>query len=358
MQMQCVPSSSVALSPNYSLVGRSRAGDGTTFCIPALKWMFDCGALVEGGGLKQPRVIFMTHTHSDHVFTLTQFTHSRELQSIAAAANDKDKPPPLQIYLPKRAVPFVQDYLDAYEKMVTMGVVEDNNSPGYTLNGVSPGDQVCIKQSGKEFIVHILECVHRVECVGYSIFEKRHKLKDEYQGMPGREIGALKRQGLEVTTSSLHPFLCYLGDTTAEVFEKHPEILRDHSMVVVECSFLDPDSETNAEKTKHMHWLQLKPLVEAHPHILFILIHFSLKYSVLQLRTFFNEEPALISANDSGTNNHACNNVHPMLVDQDLQEEWNAKQQKQPKAYVGTKPTPCNCFVCSNAHANANANAT
>ena len=41
---------SFELGPGLTLVGRSRAGDGTSFAIPGVKWLFDCGALVHGQG--------------------------------------------------------------------------------------------------------------------------------------------------------------------------------------------------------------------------------------------------------------------------------------------------------------------
>ena len=330
-KMQSVHSSSFSLSKAFTLLGRSRAGDGTTFVIPELRWMFDCGALVEGGGLRQPRIIWMTHTHSDHVFTLAHFTHRRELEG-------QNNGQPMQVYLPSEAVPFVDSYLKSYAEMVAMEKQNVDNPPKplYELIGVNPNQEISVHHGGKEFLVRVVECVHRVDCVGYSIFERRRKLKDEYVGMQGREVGQLKKQGVNIYTESFHPLACYLGDTTAQVFCKHPEILQQHSVVVVECSFLDEASQDNAVKTMHMHWKDLKPLVEAHPETLFVLTHFSLKYSVSHLRDFFNGQ--------------TTNNLHPMIIEQELQEEWNARKLKQ-TSIMNTAPNPpgCRCFVCKSA---------
>lgn len=334
--MQSVPSTSVALSSSMSLVGRSRAGDGTTFVIPQLKWMFDCGALVDGGGLRQPRTIFLTHTHSDHIFTLAHFTHSRVAQQ---------QQHPIQVYVPKRALSLIQNYLEAYAKMITMDLEsgEDNASDSeqglshidkkkatYELMGVEPGEEFSIRNGGKEFLIRVVECVHRVDCLGYSVFERQHTLKEEFRGLPGKDIGQLRKQGVEINEFSWEPFLCYLGDTTAQVFAKHPEILQEHSIIVVECSFLDDKSQDNAVRTKHMHWFDLKPIVDAHPTILFVLTHFSLRHAGIFLRTFFNEEST------------TSRNVHPMLVKEELQEEWEAHRT------LGNPPGPpgCECFVC------------
>ena len=342
--MQCVPSSSVALSTSSSLVGRSRAGNGTTFVIPQLKWMFDCGALVDGGGLRQPRTIFLTHTHSDHVFTLTQFTHSRD---------QPQQGPPLQIYLPQRALPLVQNYLEAFNRMITMDLENDsesdgdgrniqetepnninnattkkNKSPPYELIGMAPGQEFSLRHGGKDFLIRVIECVHRVDCLGYSIFERQQMLKNEYRGLPAKEICQLKKQGMEITTSLLQPFLCYLGDTTAQVFDKHQEILKEHSIIVVECSFLDETSQDSAVRHKHMHWFDLKPIVDAHPHILFVLTHLSLRYSSMFVRDFLKQSK----------------NVHPMLIEREIHEEWTARQHQGQQQEQS--PPGCNCFVC------------
>lgn len=329
--MQSVPASSFSLSKGFTLSGRSRAGDGTTFVIPELKWMFDCGALVEGGGLRQPRVIWMTHTHSDHVFTLAHFTHRRELED--------QKGPPMQVFLPQKALPFVESYLKSYGELVTMEKQEEGkeSKPLYKLIGVTPNQEISIRHGGKDFVVRVVECVHRVDCVGYSVFEIQKKLKEEYVGLEGKEIGQLRKQGIDIYNESAAPFVCYLGDTTAQVFHKHPEILQQHSVIVVECSFLDEASQQSAIRTMHMHWDDLKPLVLAHPETLFVLTHFSLKYSVTYLRDFFNGQET--------------NNLHPMLVEQEIQEEWDKRRSQQPSdAEVEADPPRCRCFVCNPAN--------
>jgi ribonuclease Z len=316
--MQSVPVASLVLPCHYSLVGRSRAGDGTTFVIPELKWMFDCGALLEGKGSRLPTIVWLTHTHSDHVLTLAQLCYSRE--------GGKKLP----IYLPATALHWVRDYLKAYGAMISMGETE-NDDLLYELIGVTPNQEINIRQSGKQFTVRVVECVHRIDCVGYSIWEQKQKLKEEYRGLSGKDIGSLKKQGIEITTTETCPVLCYLGDTTAAVFTKHPEILVQHPVIVVECSFLDDDSVENARQTQHMHWNDLEPIVKAHRRTLFVLTHFSLKYNLLLLRSFFSQQHG---------------NLHPMLVEADLVQAWQAKQQKEMPSDNKTDPPSCNCFVC------------
>jgi ribonuclease Z len=346
--MQSVPTSSLHLpSCHYSIVGRSRAGDGTTFVIPELKWMFDCGALVQKGrGSRQPILLWLTHTHGDHVLTLAQLCYDNR--------RCKQTQKPLPIYLPHKALPFVREYLKAYEAMITMGqqqqqpeddheesdkgTEKDDNLLCYELIGVIPNQEINIRQNGKYFRVKVVECVHRIDCVGYSIFEQKQKLKQEYQGLPSKDIGALRKQGIDITTTETYPILCYLGDTTAAVFTKNPEILQHHSIIVVECSFLEDDSMEKAQQSQHMHWKDLKPIVHAHPTTLFVLTHFSLKYNVVFLRNFFCQHG---------------NNLHPMLVEAEVADLWHdwqqqqeSKERQQSDDKDETPPPSCNCFLC------------
>ena len=97
-----VPSTSLSLSPegggSFTLKGRSRAGDGTTFVLQELKWMFDMGAPVQQA---IPEIVCLTHTHSDHIACMPQILTDRSKHT--------------HVYLPAKAVPFVENYLRAHQ---------------------------------------------------------------------------------------------------------------------------------------------------------------------------------------------------------------------------------------------------
>ena len=315
------PTTSVVLQcgkSHYKLTGRSRAGDGTSFVVPELKWMFDCGALIEGW---IPRIVFLSHTHSDHCHYLTRITN-------------EDHPP--TVYLPAEAEPYVKAHLVAYKQMTEcMDIPEDHTDESFafqcTLKPTFPGEEIFIRQGGQRFVVRTLRMVHRVPCLGYSIFKIQEKLKKEYEGIPGREIAVLKKSGIEVTQTQEVPFLCFLGDTTDEVFRCHPEILEQQKVVVVECSFIDEGNVERARETTHMHWEHLKPHIEAHPEVMFVLTHFSLKYSSLELREFFCQQQ------------RRYDNVHPMLLDDEIEACWI----RRAKVTDGNRmPPQCQCRIC------------
>lgn len=305
------------------ILGRSRAGDGTAFAIPELKWLFDCGALVQEW---KPRTIFLTHTHSDHVHFLFRF-------------KDKDRPP--TIYLPEASVPFVEACIKAYQEMIDCGLEDEDRQEveetieqrtkrvEYILRATKPDEEIFLSHGGHKFVMRTLNMDHRIPCLGYSIFKLRSRLKEEYKGLPGKEIGQLRKSGIEITTTEEEPYLCFMGDTTARVFDDYPEILDQHSTVIVECSFIDAKSRQRAETSKHIHWDDLQPHVASHPGTMFILTHFSLKYSTLTLRRFFRDQQLLYE------------NIHPMLIEREIEEQWHNTGEQGP-------PPRCNCSVCRN----------
>lgn len=300
--------------PPFTLVGRSRAGEGTSFAIPELKWIFDCGALVQGW---KPVQIFLTHTHCDHVHFLTHL---------------KDNSQPPLVYLPMEATPFVEAFLRTHQEM-TECMTENEGHEGrrykqdLQLIPTRINTESSFRQGGNEYIIRTVECDHRIPCLGYSIFRRKNKLKDEYIGRPGSAIGLLRKQGVEVTDSYLEPFLLFLGDTTHKVFETYPLLLDEHKIVVVECSFTDEKDLERADTTKHMHWRALKPSIDSHPNVLFVLIHFTLKQKSLDLRRFFLR------------NSKQHRNVHPMLIHEEIDIDWKKAGKR------GAAPC-CNCFMC------------
>jgi ribonuclease Z len=221
--------------------------------------------------------------------------------------------PPL-IYLPVEAEPFVKAYLTSHQEMSDCLKEADSQEGGkykidYVLRPTKPGEEIKFRQGGTDFIVRTLRMNHRIPCLGYSIFKLKQSLKEEYMGLPGKDIGRLRKEGFEVTNAVEEPFLCFFGDTTAATFSAYPDVLCQHRVVVIECSFIDDDSVKKAETTKHMHWIDLEPHIEKHPDTLFVLIHLSLKYSTRRLTDFFYEKKKRYK------------NIHPMIVDDSVKEQ-------------------------------------
>ena len=55
---------------------------------------------------------------------------------------------------------------------------------------------------------------HTIPSLGYVVWERRNKLKEEYHGLPGDKIRDLRLSGVEVTREVRTPLLAYTGDTS------------------------------------------------------------------------------------------------------------------------------------------------
>jgi hypothetical protein len=74
----------------------------------------------------------------------------------------------------------------------------------YELCPVVPGQDIVVTPGGKkgrgtEYLIQVVECFYRIDCVGYSIFRRgQGPLLPMYADLAGPEIGALRKQGVVV----------------------------------------------------------------------------------------------------------------------------------------------------------------
>ena len=240
--------------------------------------MFDCGAIVQQW---RPERIFITHTHSDHVNRVTHVVSRR-------------KPP--TIYVPQSAKGLVEGYINAHQAMTDNRPLSElleamqRGHPDWTVNRnlvpVSVGDKLQINKGNSIYRVEVIKCEHYVDCIGYCIYEVRKGLKEQYKGLPGKEIAALRKSGVEINEEIEKPLFVFMGDTTTAVFQNYPEIFK-FPAIITECSFFKDEHKPSADKSKHTFWGDLEPFIKSNPNTCFILIHFSLRYSSHEIIEFF-----------------------------------------------------------------------
>jgi len=257
-----------------TLIGNSRAADCTTFTIPELRVALDAGIMPN----KKSDNIFITHVHSDHCYALP---YHRSRTSCPTT------------YCPASSVEHLKLYMDAsqalslnctMEEMFTMKK-ESRHAAEISYIGVNAGEEFLVDKK-RSIWVRTYDMDHGVACVGYEFSIVKKKLKEEYTGLKGREIGKLKKQGIEITKDVRTTIFTFLGDTTCEALRQNPEILNT-PILIIECSFLEDDQALNAARSKHVHWPNLREYVKENPDTLFILIHFSQRYSECDIREFF-----------------------------------------------------------------------
>ncbi|KAK4146110.1 beta-lactamase-like protein [Dichotomopilus funicola] len=161
-----------------------------------------------------------------------------------------------------------------------------------------PGDTVVLPRlpASHPYTATAFACDHTVPCLGYLFCAVTNKLKPEYQGLSGPELRALKQKSresgegeLRLSTPVPTPVFAFLGDTTASTLASDPVWLAEGVKVVItECSFLYAEEHREqAERTRHTLWADLEPVIRRWPKTIFVLTHFSLRYSDKDIRAFF-----------------------------------------------------------------------
>lgn len=257
----------------YTVVGYSVAAVKTSFFIPELKLMLDSG-LSHGF---QPEHIFITHLHMDHSLCLPN-----TVVQLGYFKTEMDKKP--TIYVPERMVDKTKEFMYS---VFAMSKNNPNHRVGekYNIMGVKSGLGLELELKKKLFSVQVIHCDHTVPCVGYGFSEIRKKLKDEYKDMEGKDIGQLRKSGVEVSEDKRFPVFCYLGDTSIAVFKD--ETIFDYPNIFVECSFVEEEDKDHADEKKHIYWGDLEQIIKEHPNNHFILYHFSQRYGKDVLEPFF-----------------------------------------------------------------------
>lgn len=255
----------------YTLMGFSVAARKTNFMIPELDIMLDCGLPSK----QVPEHIFITHCHGDHCFNLPM-----------TIVDTGDKRP--TIYVPKKKLDHLRGFIHATYVM-SSGSLTPKIHHKYIMKGVVGGSMFELAKKNRKWLVQVIQCYHRVPCVGYGFSDIRQKLKKEYTGLSGKKIVELKKKGIEITEEIIVPLFCYIGDTTKKVLDNEGDKLEIYPMVIIECTFLYKEHLIDAKKKNHMHWDHLKCFIEKHPDIMFVLYHFSAQYKDEEIREFFKE---------------------------------------------------------------------
>ena len=271
-------------STSYSLMGYSIAALRTNFYIKELGLMLDAGLSIAKVTINH---MLITHCHSDHIATLPFHIYSYK-------ENEK-----IKIYIPKGIEKHIKDFIEITYLLSSHTFPEEEGIKRedlylynfYELIIVEPGMILDINIKKSNFGLEIFKCYHQVPCVGYGIFEKRKKLKEEYVNLKGKEIGELRKKGIEINYEYQFKFLCYLGDTSKDIFnnEQWDKIIQ-YKNIVIECTFIKDDDLEQADKTFHIHWKFIEPIIDKYKDNIFILIHFSQRYDNSELIEFFNEK--------------------------------------------------------------------
>jgi ribonuclease Z len=149
------------------------------------------------------------------------------------------------------------------------------------LHGVTAGQEIALS---REHVVTTFATTHTIPSVGYLVWERRNKLKEEYHGLPGDKIRDLRLSGVEVTREVRTPILGYTGDTSPAGLDNYPPAY-EAKILITEMSFIRPNHRREKiHKFGHMHLDDFLERADRFKNELIVVAHFSTRYNAPEVR--------------------------------------------------------------------------
>ena len=246
-----------------TIEGYSRAAVQSYWRIPEMSLGFDLGA--QPWSFMGTENWFITHAHLDHIAALPVYIARRRMMKMS----------PPTIYLPEENIEAVKQMLTAFMRL-------DRGRLPCELIGVTPHEEI---ELSRDMVVTTVPTTHTVPSLGYLVWERRKKLKNEYAELAGNEIRDLRLSGVEVTHEIRAPILGFLGDSSPKGLDGTPDFYKA-KILIAEMTFVSPEHrKEKIHKHGHMHlddWVERRDKFE---NELVIAAHLSTRYHPRQVES-------------------------------------------------------------------------
>ncbi len=237
--------------------GYSRAAVQSYWRVPELKLGFDLGG--QPWGFMATPTWFISHTHLDHIAALPVYVARRRMM----------KMDPPTIYVPEKAIGRIERFLRAVSDL-------DKGRLPCTLLPAHPGEEI---ELSREHVVTVSSTCHTLPSVGYVVWDRRRKLKNEYQDLAGNQIRDLRLSGVDVTDEVRTPLVGYLGDSNPDGLDRCPAMY-EAMILITEMTFVAKSHRReNIHKYGHMHLDDFLARRERFQNEVIIAAHYSTRYT-------------------------------------------------------------------------------
>ncbi|MDC0936930.1 MBL fold metallo-hydrolase [Pirellulales bacterium] len=239
-----------------TIEGYSRAAVQSYWRIPELKIGFDLGG--QPWSFMGTETWFVSHGHLDHVSALPVYVARRRMMKME---------PPV-IYMPEEMLAPVREILRQFTRL-------DRGRMPCELLPVEPGQEI---ELSRELVVTVSRTKHSVPSLGYVVWDRRKKLKEEYRDFPGEKIRDLRLSGTEVTEEFRQPLVAYAGDTAPPGLDNCPAMF-EAKILICELTFVAPEHrKEKIHKFGHMHLDDFVERREKFKNELIVAAHLSTRY--------------------------------------------------------------------------------
>jgi len=251
---------------DLEIMGYSIAGEETVVAIPQLDVCFDIGKAPDQ--FIHINHVLLTHGHMDHTAGFAYYLSQRKFTGQS----------PGTIVAPGNLLNPIRKIIDAWGQL-------DGNKIPVNLVGAKPGDEHQIKPN---LFARAFPTKHSRGSLGFTVIEKRKKLKGEYVGLTGLQIVELKKQGVEIENPVDIPIVSYLGDTQYVDFSQLDYIAKS-KILIAECTFYEEEHSGRAEAGKHMHVDELAGLLDKMQNEHIIITHTTQRTALHEIRKILKD---------------------------------------------------------------------
>jgi len=249
------------------IIGYSIAGEETVVAMPQLDVCFDIGKAPDQ--IIPINHILLTHGHMDHSAGFAYYLSHRNFCGLPAGT----------ILVPENLLAPMRDIIEGWNRL-------DGNLLPANLVGVKPGDEFKIKPN---LFARVFPTKHSRGSVGYSIIEKRKKLKTEFAGLSGPKIVELKKQGVEIDLPLEIPIVTYLGDTQYVDFSQL-NYIAESKILIAECTFYIDEHADRAHAGRHMHIDEFVQLITRLNNQHVVVTHTTLRTPMREIRRILKDQ--------------------------------------------------------------------
>lgn len=275
----------------YAVRAVSVAGAETCIQLPALRLAFDIGRCPRAA--VHCATVAFTHTHMDHIGGVGFHAATRVLRNLGAGRGGTTARHRTTYLVPHSDGARVTELLRALERV-------DRNEFEARVVPLQAGERHALDtgKGGGAYELVPFDTAHTVPSQGYLLVQRRRRLRREYAGLPGAEIGRLRRERGEEAVCEWYSAsqVAVLGDTTIEGVLQAPEAVRRARLLVTEITGLDGDGADGALTAAacaahgHTHIDDVVRHADAfrdNERVLFV--HFSARYTAARIRQALDE---------------------------------------------------------------------